>query len=93
MLECSFTRTGCWRALTLCGRPFDLVSAVGALSSGPLDEAVQAVVTELDEHTHGRITDDVTLMAFEDLAAPPADAGPANCFATGHRGGVTWGSC
>ncbi len=68
-----------------CGRPFDLASAVGAFSSGPLDEAVQAVVTELDQHTHGRITDDVTLMAFEDLAAAPPGAGPANCFATGHR--------
>jgi serine phosphatase RsbU (regulator of sigma subunit) len=67
------------------GRPFDLVSAVGTLCSGPLDEAVQAVVAELDEHTHGLVNDDVTLMAFEHLAVPEADAEPANCFATGYR--------
>ena len=43
------------------------------------------MVTELGEHTHGRVTDDVTLMAFEHIVVPEADAEPANCFTTGYR--------
>ena len=65
-----------------CGRPFDLVSSVGTLCSDPLDEAVRAVVRDLNEHTHGRITDDVTLMAFENLAAPQTAAWPAIALRT-----------
>ena len=43
------------------------------------------MVTDLKEHTHGRITDEVTVMAFENLAAPQAAAGQGNCIADGYR--------
>ena len=45
----------------------DMSASVGLVGCGDLDEGVHALITELNEHTHGRTTDDVAVLAFESL--------------------------
>jgi len=55
----------------------DMSAAVGLLGCGDLDDGVRALIRELNERTHGHITDDVAVVAFESLLSDKKTALPS----------------